>query len=199
MNLTPLDIQNKEFKKSLRGYNEVEVEDFLDDVLRDYEFLYKQNMELNDKISKLNDKIEEYKNLEETMRKTLLMAQETSEQLKNNSQREAGILLEEARQKSRKMIEEAEWKLEKLTGKYSDVRREMTVYCSKMKTMLATQLDIVDSQSKESFTAETPNLDISENDKVVSVADEKEMGAQTNLDLIIANPDMIVKGAMTLD
>lgn len=198
VNLTPLDIQNKEFKKSLRGYNAEEVEDFLDDVLRDYELIYKQNMDFNDRIEKLTDKLEEYKNLEETMRQTLLMAQETSVQLKSNTQREAEILLEEARQKSHKMQEEAEWKVEKLSGRYSDVRREMTVYCAKMKSILATQMDIVDSQSKESLAVETLRQDTAQT-AAPEPGIEKQDSLQDNFDSRTVSPEMSLNGAVALD
>jgi len=58
--ITPLDIQNKEFRRSIRGYNEAEVDEFLDEVMKDFEKLYKENMELKDKILVLNEQIDRY-------------------------------------------------------------------------------------------------------------------------------------------
>ena len=57
--ITPLDIQNKEFKKSFRGYKESEVDQFLDEIIEDYEKLYKENIELKDKILILTDQIKQ--------------------------------------------------------------------------------------------------------------------------------------------
>ena len=57
--ITPLDIQNKEFKKVMRGYKESEVDEFLDKVIVDYEKLYKENIELKDKIALLNEQIDQ--------------------------------------------------------------------------------------------------------------------------------------------
>lgn len=66
--LTPLDIENREFKKSFRGYNVNELDEFLDDILEDYERVYKENIELKDKINVFSDQIRYYKSLEETLK-----------------------------------------------------------------------------------------------------------------------------------
>ena len=55
--ITPLDIQNKEFKKTIRGHKESEVDQFLDDIIKDHENLYKENLELKDKIVVLSEQI----------------------------------------------------------------------------------------------------------------------------------------------
>ncbi|MDF2569775.1 MAG: divIVA, partial [Sporomusa sp.] len=56
--LTPLDIHSKEFKRSFRGYNEEEVDEFLDKVIKDYETLYRENIDLKETIERLNSKLE---------------------------------------------------------------------------------------------------------------------------------------------
>lgn len=73
--LTPLDIQNKEFRRRLRGYCENEVDEFLDQILEDYEMLYRQNASLKDEVSRLKEETDRYQNLEETLRNTLVLAQ----------------------------------------------------------------------------------------------------------------------------
>ncbi|MGB9679415.1 MAG: DivIVA domain-containing protein, partial [Minisyncoccia bacterium] len=65
--LTPMDIHNKEFKRSFRGYNENEVDEFLDKVMEDYEMLYKENSDLKDRINLLNDKLQSYTSMETTL------------------------------------------------------------------------------------------------------------------------------------
>ena len=79
--ITPLDIQNKEFKKSFRGYKESEVDQFLDEIIEDYEKLYKENIELKDKILILTEQIKQYNNLEETLKDTLIVAQSTADEV----------------------------------------------------------------------------------------------------------------------
>jgi DivIVA domain len=60
--ITPLDIENKEFKKGLRGYNENEVDSYLDEIKKEYENLYRENIELKDKLNALTEQIKRYKN-----------------------------------------------------------------------------------------------------------------------------------------
>ena len=77
MVLTPLDIQNKQFRKVLRGYSEEEVNVFMSRILRDYEQMFKENQELKEENKKLGSALEQYKTLEDTLNKTLLIAQQT--------------------------------------------------------------------------------------------------------------------------
>lgn len=71
--LRPIDIQNKEFEKKLKGYNCDEVDDFLDVVIQDYELLCKENQTLKDKIGLLTETVERYKQMENTMRSRLTL------------------------------------------------------------------------------------------------------------------------------
>ena len=74
MKLTPMDINNKEFKRGLRGYNAEEVDEFLDEVVENYEEMYKENSNLKEKLANLNEKIEYYSKIETTIQNTLLLA-----------------------------------------------------------------------------------------------------------------------------
>ena len=65
--LTPLDIHNKEFKRSFRGYNEEDVDEFLDRVIKDYELLYRENIELKENMDRLNSKLEHFQHMENTL------------------------------------------------------------------------------------------------------------------------------------
>ena len=82
--LTPLDIENKKFSKQIvNGYNVEEVDDFLDEIGVDYAKKQKELNEVSKKVEELNASLEHYKNIEETLQNTLLMAQSTAEELKN--------------------------------------------------------------------------------------------------------------------
>ena len=76
--LTPLDIENKKFQKQMmNGYNVDEVDDFLDEITVDYEKLYKDNTELRAEIERSKSDLEKYKNIEQTLQNTLVMAQKS--------------------------------------------------------------------------------------------------------------------------
>ena len=84
--LTPLDIENKRFSKSIKGYNLDEVDDFLDQLTIDYEKLYKENNELKNQLEDSKKDLEHYKNVEQTLQNTLIMAQSTADDIKANAQ-----------------------------------------------------------------------------------------------------------------
>ena len=77
--ITPMEIQTKKFDKAVMGYNKDDVDDFISYILEDYEQLYKQAMESDEKISSLNSQLETYRSMEETMKNSLLIAQSTAE------------------------------------------------------------------------------------------------------------------------
>ena len=82
--ITPLDIENKKFgKQMMNGYSVEEVDDFLDDLTVDYSKNYKEISELRSKVDELNASLTHYKTIETTLQNTLLMAQETAEEVKN--------------------------------------------------------------------------------------------------------------------
>ncbi len=85
--LTPLDIHNKEFKKVMRGYSVDEVDGFLDEIIRDFEFLFKQNMEYEEALKKSNEQIEYYRSMEDTLQNTMVLAQKMAEESKRNAEK----------------------------------------------------------------------------------------------------------------
>lgn len=98
--LTPLDIENKKFQKQMmNGYNVDEVDDFLDEITVDYEKLYKENTELRAEIEKSKSDLERYKNIEQTLQNTLVIAQKTADDIKSNAQDEADNIIKNARSK----------------------------------------------------------------------------------------------------
>src|SRR5690606_1096778 len=96
MPLTPLDIHNKEFSRRIRGYDEDEVNEFLDQVIKDYEAIIRENKELQENVATLKEKLDHFANIEETLSKTIIVAQEAADELKSNSKKEAQLILKEA-------------------------------------------------------------------------------------------------------
>ena len=105
--LTPIEIENKEFKKGLRGYKEDEVDEFLDLVKEDYEHLYRENSELKEKVRLYQDQINKYENIEETLKATLIRAESVAEDTCTAANKKAKIIVEEADLKARQIIEQA--------------------------------------------------------------------------------------------
>lgn len=107
MKLTPLDIHHKEFHRSIRGYNEEEVDVFLDEIADEFERLFKENVELQQQMEDLNQKMTQYKTIEATLQNTLFTAQKTAEEIQSNAKKESELILRDAELKAKDMIQQA--------------------------------------------------------------------------------------------
>ena len=94
--LTPMDIHNTTFSKGLRGYAQEEVEQFLEEVVNDYEKIYREHREMEEETDMLRTKLKNYETMETTMTSTLMMAQETAENVKVNARKEAELIIAKA-------------------------------------------------------------------------------------------------------
>ncbi|WP_371370901.1 DivIVA domain-containing protein [Sporomusa aerivorans] len=147
--LTPLEIHNKEFKRSFRGYNEEEVDEFLDRVIKDYETLYRENMDLKETIERLNSKLEHYQHMENTLHSTLVIAQETAEEVKLNAKKETELIMKEAEIRAQKLIEEALAKVRKLTGEYEELQKQSQVFRTRLRTLLQAQMEMLNTAEED--------------------------------------------------
>jgi cell division initiation protein len=147
--LTPLDIHNKEFKRGFRGYNEEEVDEFLDQVVKDYEKLYRDNLEMKETIDRVNSKLEHYQHMENTLHNTLVIAQETAEEVKLNAKKETELLIKEAEIRGQKMVEEAMHKVRRANTEYEELKKQAQVYRTRMRTLLQAQLEILQHSEED--------------------------------------------------
>lgn len=147
--LTPLDIHNKEFKRSFRGYNEDEIDEFLDKVVKDYEQLYRDNLELKENIDRLKGKVEHFQHLENTLHNTLVVAQETAEEVKLNAKKEADLIVKEAKINGQKLIDEATGRVRQRITEYEELEQQSQVYRTKMRTLILTQLELLKTSDEE--------------------------------------------------
>lgn len=148
--LTPLDIHNQEFKRSFRGYNEDEIDEFLDRVVKDYEQLYRENVELKENVDRLKTKVEHFQHIENTLHNTLVVAQETAEDVKLNAKKEAELILNEAKNNAQRALDEASGKVRQKIAEYEEVNQEIQVYRTKMRTLILTQLELLKAGEEES-------------------------------------------------
>lgn len=138
--ITPLDIQNKEFKKSFRGYNSREVDGFLDEVIEDYENLYKENIELKDKVNMLADQIRQYNTLEETLKNTLIVAQSTADEVTTVARKKAENIIEDAEANGREIKSKAKDDVENIKEEYENLKKEIFMFKTRYKSFIQAQL-----------------------------------------------------------
>lgn len=141
--LTPLDIQNKEFKKSLVGYKTKDVDGYLDYINKDYEELYRENVELKDKIGILTDQIRQYNNLEETLKDTLIIAQTTADEVTSSSRKKAELIIEEAEMDARDRINDSKEQVKKIKKEYEYLKKEMFIFKSRYEGFMEVQLKTI--------------------------------------------------------
>jgi len=147
--LTPMDIHNKEFKKGFRGYNEEEVDEFLDKVVTDFEKLYKENNETKERISIVNERIESYSSIEKTLQNTLIVAQSTAEEVLSNARKKSEAIISEAHEQAKRIIEDANKKVLEVNTEHQDLRKQVQIFKTRFKTLLESELEALNQELKD--------------------------------------------------
>ena len=142
--LTPIDIQNQDFAVKLRGYDADEVDDFLDLIGADYEKLYKENIELRDKVSSLKNELEHYKQMEQTLQQSIMLAQKAAEDIEKNAAQKADVIMSEAQTKSQDAVRITEEELAKKRNELSRIKLEVEGFKARIKGNLSGILEIVE-------------------------------------------------------
>lgn len=140
MTITPMDIQNKEFERSFRGYDIEDVDEFLDRVAKDIEGLMRENMELKDQINQLLEKNKNYQKLEETMHNAIVVAQETAEEVKNSAKREADLIKREAESEAKRIIDESRSRSSKIMAEQEDLFKQAQIFKMRFRSFVEAQL-----------------------------------------------------------
>lgn len=147
--LTAMDITSKEFKKTLRGFDTDEVDEFLNEIADDYEEMYKENSNLKEKNVILKEKIEHYAHIEETIQNTLVLAQNAAEQAKQSAKKEAELMIKNANESAQKIIDKANEDVVKINNDYDKIKHEFIKFRSKYRTFINAQMDMFNSLESE--------------------------------------------------
>ena len=147
--LTPLDIDNKKFSRSMRGYSVEEVDDFLEELTNDYERLYRENAEYKEQIEQGVKDLEHYRNVEHTLQNTLVMAQTTAEDIKSMAQKQADQIIRDAQGEARKSVDELNKQEFEVRRRLEDLKRQFDVYKAKMEALLISQLEMLQDKNQD--------------------------------------------------
>lgn len=145
--LTPADIENKEFKKEMRGYNMTEVNIFLKEVAMSYEKIYQENLSAMDRIGMLSDAVKQYKSMEDTLKNALSVAKGAGDEIKNSAHGQAQMIIKDAENKAGKIINEAAKEVADINYKYEEMKRSVEVFKAKVVSLLNSQLEIIKEYS----------------------------------------------------
>jgi len=160
MPITPLDIHNKVFTRGFRGYDEDEVNEFLDKVIKDYETVIRQKDELLEKATKLEEQIGHFTNIEETLNKSILIAQETAEEVKGNAEKEARLIIKEAEKNADRIINESLSRARQISIETEDMKKQAKVFRTRLKMLVGAQMELVETDDWDQVL----NMDLDEFD-----------------------------------
>lgn len=141
--ITPMDIHNKTFSKKLRGYADDEVNSFLEEVASDYERIYREHREMEEQMDSLKSRLAHYEKMEATMSSTLVMAQETAENVKTTAKKEADVIVREAQNKAAQIVAGAEAARRKMNADVVKTEGDLNLYIEKLLANFTSALNIV--------------------------------------------------------
>lgn len=168
MALTPLDIQNKNFSTKMRGYNQDDVDDFLDQVTKDYEDALQKNRELEKSLKHAEEKLQYFNELKDALNQSIIVAQDTADKVKTSANKESEVivtsaentanemissaekrsttLISSAEEKAREILTDATDRARQLAAETDDLKKKTRVFHQRLSLMLETQLEQVKSE-----------------------------------------------------
>lgn len=149
--ITPLDIQNKEFSKAVRGYKEEDVDGFLDLLTLDLEKLLEENRKLKDQVKNLSSEVERYRTSEGAVLETLEAAKALMGDISASAEKRAEILLKNAELDAQLIQREAKENIERLNEEMISVKNRLTIFRTRYRSLLESELEKFDNLSAELF------------------------------------------------
>jgi cell division initiation protein len=175
MKLTPMDIKNKEFRKTIRGYSADEVDEFIEEVVDNYEETYKENSKLRDNLSRVKEKLEHYEKLEDTIQNTLLLAQNAADQARSSSEKHAELIMKNANEAAQKILDKAHGDVVAINDEYERVKEEFIKFRAKFRGFMNTQLQTFDELEKDltkNYNVSEPVQELELNAKEIKLSDD---------------------------
>lgn len=144
MRITPLDIQQKQFPMRFRGFDVDEVYSFLELVREEMEELLRENASLKEQLSRADSQLHEYRNMEITLRETLMTAQQMVEEYKTNARKEAELIIKEAELKAESSIKQAQEKVVKIHEDIVDLKGIRRHFKEEVKRLIESHLKMIE-------------------------------------------------------
>ncbi|WP_214846547.1 DivIVA domain-containing protein [Exiguobacterium sp. s193] len=155
MPLTPLDIHNKEFTRKFRGYDEDEVNEFLDQVIKDFEVLLRENRQQQEVIQNMQSRVDYFSSMEETLNKSIIVAQEAGEEVKANATKEASLILKQAEREAEQLQDSAQRRAQRTDFEVEQMRKKIELYRNRFKVLIDAQMELLTSHDWDAFDSST--------------------------------------------
>jgi cell division initiation protein len=145
MKITPLDIQQQQFRVRFRGDDMVEVDNFLDVMANELEELLRENNRLKEEERQKTEKIQELEGAERELRNALISAQPICEEMKNNARKEGDLIIEEAKADARKVLETAQTQAMQVETEIAQLKRKRAEFEATLRGILEMHKKLVDT------------------------------------------------------
>lgn len=149
MALSPLDIKNKTFPIKMRGYNSEEVDDFIDQVITDYEDILTERRELEKALKHAEEKLTYFNELKDALNQSIIVAQDTADKVKESAIRESDLLLSTANSEAKEIVAKANITSEQIIKEANRQARETMSMASENASRISTKSDELKKQTRE--------------------------------------------------
>jgi cell division initiation protein len=184
MKLTPLDIRKQEFKKTLRGFDPIEVQTFLEMVGEEYEQVLEKNKQLNNHLIELETKLKDFQENEKNLRETLFNVQEVKKQSEESSRKQADLVIKEAELKALEIIEMARKQARQMRDEVSMLKTQKESFINRLRQILISQIELLsvleidDALPEEAFRF----LENARNRKKIALQGKEDAKEKNSLD-----------------
>src|SRR5215217_7621161 len=156
MPIRPIDVRRKEFRNGFRGYDANQVDDFLDAVADEFERTYMENSRLREEVSGLRERLQQFEELEGSIRAALIHAEQAAndlrrtatleaDDLRKSATREADLTIRDAKARAHQMLAESSARVERIQESYDALQEAKTTFASDFRQLLKTYTEVMDS------------------------------------------------------
>ena len=148
--LKALDVINQTFKRALRGYDPVEVDEFLDRVADSLQAYAERCVELERELERLKEQIREYKGMRDSLQEALLMAQKSADERVKAAEKQAEAIVAEARAQAERILKEAEDHSNVIKEEMSRLQRTKQDFIAEFRALITRYQNLIDYEGEES-------------------------------------------------
>jgi len=159
MKITPLDIQQQRFRVRVRGFDMVEVDNFLDVMANEFEELLRENKRLEEEERQKTEKIQEMERAERELRDAFISTQRFYEEMKNNGRKEGDLIIEEAKATARKILETGQAEAMQVETEIAPLKRQRAEFEATLKGILEMHLKLVDAHPGNEISPAGPKAE----------------------------------------
>ncbi|MCK6549703.1 DivIVA domain-containing protein [Myxococcota bacterium] len=154
MKLTPLDIQQQQFRTALWGFDTKEVDAYLDVVANELEDLIRQNNSLREEVRRKDAELQDHRERERTLKETMITATRITEDIKQNARKEAEIVVKTAETQAEQIIQNAHTRLVRIMEDIDELRRQKAQFESSLGTIIATHQKLLEAMAERHLPSE---------------------------------------------